>query len=125
MVETDEALAGEADARATPGRYLDFLCWSLAMDAADFYPPKETAAECMGALPDDRYTAGTVEEAEAFGWEYGQHSRVVAEAANRFKEMEERGLDPRGRAEREVERSREEGLDVADLDWAWYEERVR
>jgi hypothetical protein len=104
---------------------LDFLCWDFAMTAERFWPPDETAHGCIDALPDSTYEEDSLEEAEALGWERGQHTRSLNEATEFFYQLEQRGFDPRSRAQREIERSREDGVDLPDIDWTWYEESNR
>lgn len=97
---------------------LDWLCWRFAVDAERFFPPDETAQECVEQFD---YEDGSLEKAEAVGWEKGQHSRAWTEAVEFFHDLEMRGHDPKERAEREIERSREDDLDLPEIDWSWYE----
>ena len=109
------------DKELPEGELLDYLCWKYATDGERFFPPGETADECMESLPDDTYEDDSLEEAEARGWEHGQHSRAWTEAVQFFDDLERRGYDPVARAEREIKRSREQGLqDLPDIDLSWY-----
>ena len=100
---------------------LDWLCWCFADSAERFYPPDETAEECIEELPDDKYEEGSIEEAEARGWERGEHTRAVLEADSFYRKLERCGYDPKARAEREIKRAREQGLNLPDIDWSWWD----
>lgn len=111
----------QEDTELTTDGLLDWLCWIWAGDGERFYPPDETARECMEEI------YGEMEEwpHEKYGIEKGQHSRAYNTAVGRYHDLEQRGFDPRGRAEREIRRARANGLDLPELDWTWYDENPR
>lgn len=106
--------------------FLDWLCWMWAQDGERFYPPDETAAECVGAVYEnyaDEYDGARLryEIVKAYQWEKGQHSRAYMEAYDKFQDLENWGFDPVERAAREhrdlMERADGE---VPPLDWSWW-----
>lgn len=108
----------EEDRGVTVNEMLDWICWSVATTGERFFPPRETAEECISTFE----SRGEVDmDALARGKEHGQHSRAWCDATILFNDMKSRGFDPRGRAEREIERSRAEGLNLSDIDWEWWE----
>lgn len=98
----------------TADEMLDWLCWVLATEGERFYPPDETAEECID-------TQGLEDDFQK-GAEYGQHVRAFSTAQERFRDLERHGFNPRERAEREIERAREDGLELEDIDWGWYDD---
>lgn len=108
MVEVDE------DPEISTDEFLDWYCWSVASTAERFYPPDETAEECCEARD--------ITDQFERGMEYGQHCRELTMATMFFSDMENHGFDPKARAQRSIERSREEGLDIPDIDWTWWED---
>lgn len=102
------------DEDLTPDELLDWLCWAWATDGERFYPPDETAHECVEAVEKNG-------DGEAHAWEEGYHSRADTEAVERFDDLEARGFDPVKGAERHIEEARDRGLDLSDIDWEWWE----
>ena len=107
-------------------RFVDFLCWHLAERASRLYPVTEKAEACMDSLPDDRYEEGSIEEAEAYGWELGEHSRAITDAREAFRQVEKKaGDDPVERARRYAEYLREnQNLtqeELSDPSFEWWE----
>jgi len=101
---------------------LEWLCWKFAKDGERFYPPDETAEECMGAVEELYEERTEMSYREGFGVEKGQHSRAYTTAVEFFVDMKRKAYDPVEMAENEVERSRENGLDLPGIDWEWLEE---
>lgn len=93
---------------------VNWLCWSWATDGERFYPPDETARECV----DEVEKTG---DNTARAWEEGYHSRAYTEAVERFEDLKARGFDPVERTERHLEEARNRGLDLPDIDWEWWE----
>jgi len=93
---------------------LDWLCWSWATTGERFYPPDETAKECVESIDSDD---GSGERA----WEEGYHSYAYNEAVDRFNDLKSAGYDPVRRAERHIEEARKDDLDLPDIDWEWWE----
>lgn len=95
---------------------LDWLCWERATTGERFFPPRETANECLDELCGDLRG----EEYEyAHGKEYGQHGRAWVEAVEFFHRLQGEGYDPVERAERHI---RESDLDLPGIDWEWLRE---
>lgn len=116
------SISVEEDADRSVDELLDWLCWMWATDAERFHPANETADECMVA----HYGEDEEEwDPRIHGLERGQHGRAVSTAVERFKALEQRGFDPKARAQREIERSRKEGVELDDIDWTWYDESPR
>lgn len=110
----------EPDPTCTETELLDWLCWYYAGMAERFYPPEETAAECADAILDaddmDR------DESTVHLKERAMHYRALDDAIEFFRDLERRGFDPRGRAEREIARARANGLeDLPAINWTWYD----
>lgn len=93
---------------------LDWLCWVWATDGERFYPPDETAKECVEAVEKEG-------DSEALAWEEGYHSRAYVDAVERFDDLETRGFDPKARAERHIREARDRDLDLPAIDWSWLE----
>lgn len=111
----------DEDRDRTPDELLDWLCWMWALDGERFFPPDETAEECMVAVAETYEGQSDEDRIKAKGWEHGQHARAWTEAVERFHDLEARGFDPKARAEREIARAREDGLDLQDIDWEWWD----
>lgn len=105
----------------TPDEFLDWLCWSIATTGDRFFPPEETAKECMDALYDGSEPISDAELTYRKGVEVGQHSRAWSEAIDMYEQMDARGFDPIERAERYVRQAREDGHDLPEIDWSWLE----
>lgn len=129
----------------TNDELLDRLCWLHASDAERFFPPDETADECIEHF-EEAMEEGITSETQTFdgdeyvsydneakirvtdksrGSEYGAHGRALNNAVRFFKELENAGLDPKARAERYNKESIPEDEEVPDLDWTWYEATPR
>lgn len=106
----------------TAEEFLDWLCWSRAMDGERFYPPDETAAECIEHFEESDSEIVEVTE-RSRGREYGSHARAYMDAVDFFEDAENWGFDPKARAERYIEEAREDGSDLPEIDWAWWEDR--
>lgn len=109
--------------------FLDWLCWMFATEGERFYPPKETAWECVEALMgtfEDTYEDDTelmLKVLESYHWEEGQHGRAWMTATMFFDDAYRWGFDPVMRTERHIEEAREDGLDdLPDVDWEWLRE---
>lgn len=100
---------------------LDYLCWYFATEGMNFYPPEETAEDCMDSVEDMYEKRSEDDWIESFGWERGQHSRAWTTATEFFVQMDTYGFDPVMRAEREQRRTNAqiEGEGLRDLDWEW------
>lgn len=116
----------DEDTDKSADEMLDWFCWSYATLGERFYPPEETAAECVEALSENHLGSGETDEMTvwkyhgAYNYEEGQHYRVLLEANEFYRDMETFGFDPKGRAKREVHRARENGLDnvaMPSFDW--------
>jgi len=94
----------------TDREILDWLCWKFATDGERFYPPDETAEECIESMD--------VDSDRKKGSEYGQHYRAYGEAREFYSQMEKRGFDPKARAKRHMDES---DLDLEPIDWEWLE----
>jgi hypothetical protein len=106
--------------------FLDWLCWELAHSGERFYPPEETAQECVQSvehLYEEKYEGDELDLqlAGAFEWEKGQHSRALMEAREKFESAEQRGLNPVERAAREHRELMKKSEGMEPLDWSWYE----
>lgn len=110
----------EEEQRTTPDELLDWLCWCFAMDGERFYPPDETAEECLEAFEGNDGDFDVDERRR--GVEHGQHSRAYMTAVMFFEDLENWGYDPKARAEREIETSKDDGLELPDIDWEWYDD---
>lgn len=90
-----------------------------AEDGERFYPPKETAWECVEHQMEQYEDALAL--IRAYEWEYGQHSRACGEAHAKFKDLESWGFDPVELAAREHRDLMEDANGkVEPLDWSWY-----
>lgn len=99
---------------------LEYLCWSNATSAERFFPPEETAIECMAAHSEVYEEHDDMDYDEGLAWEMGQHGRALSDAAEFFDDLVVRGFDPVRMAEQHIEDAREEGLDgLPDIDWDW------
>jgi len=107
LFEAFEPEAGDSEA----GDLLDWLCWMWAQEGERFYPPDETAQEMAIGRGDvtDEFDCGML---------YGTHTRAYTTAVERFMDLENRGFDPRERAEHHIEDS---DLDLPPTDWSWWE----
>jgi len=97
----------------SPDEILDWLCWVWATEAERFYPPEESAEECI-----EQWDVDDVDE-RSRGEEYGYHTAMFWTAQTRFEDLRTFGLNPKERAKREIERSREQGFELEDIDWSW------
>lgn len=113
----------------TADEFLNWLCWMWAQDGERFYPPKETAAECIENVKEnyeDHYDDLKLDLklVEAYQWEVGQHSRAYTEAVSKFRDAHDWGFSPMERAAREhrdlMERADGE---VDPIDWSWLGDR--
>lgn len=98
---------------------LEYLCWHFAASAEMFWPFDETVHNCMDAVIENYEGRTFAEFAEGYGWERGQHIRAVDEACSLFEQLHGRGYDPVQMAKKEIERSRNDGLELEDIDWDW------
>lgn len=109
-------------------KFLNWLCWTWAQDGERFYPPDETAEECIEAVRDgyeEEYSGFLLsfELTKAFSWEEGQHARAYDEARFKFKDAENWGFDPVERAARyHYNEVWTEDNNVEKMDWEWYNE---
>lgn len=101
------------DTNITPDEALDYLCWTWATQGERFYPPRETAEECVDALLEESDTQQYKEEALK---EEGQHMRAFTDALDNFRTLERIGYDPKARAERYAEQSPN---DISIDSWDW------
>jgi hypothetical protein len=106
---------------------VQWLCWMWAEDGERFYPPTETAWECVEHQMEqyeDKYDDDTMLALaliRAYEWEYGQHSRACSEAHAKFSDLESWGFDPVELAAREHRDLMEQANgEVEPLDWSWY-----
>lgn len=116
-----------ADERSSRDEFLNWYCWVTATNGERFFPPEKTADGCMEQQVESYAERNTTDEmsvwqfVEAYGWERGQHGRAWADAVEFFVAAKRHGLDPVGRAEREIDNARDDGLDLPDIDWTWLE----
>lgn len=109
--------------------FLDWLCWMWAMSGERFYPPDETAKECIEAVREnyeENYSGDELEREleRAYEWEKGQHSRAYTEAVDKFRDAANWGFDPIERAAREHRNLMEEaGGEIDPIDWSWLGDR--
>jgi hypothetical protein len=92
---------------------LDRICWSNAMRAERFYPPRETAELCADGLE----SAGI--EKDAFSKEVGYHTAALVFAEEFFDDMYAQGHDPVERTKRYIDNKES---DLTEVDWEWLEE---
>lgn len=113
----------------TADEFLNWLCWMWATSGDRFYPPDETADECIEGVIEnyeERYDGFllSLKLLEAREWERGQHARAYTEAVSRFKDAHHWGFSPMERAAREhrdlMERADGE---VDPIDWSWLGDR--
>jgi hypothetical protein len=102
-----------SDTAYTPDELLNWLCWERALTGELFYPPDESAQECLEAVE------GVTDYRR--GWEEGYHARSYSEAVQFYRDLEARGHDPVDRANRGIEQARARGLDLDPIDWTWLE----
>lgn len=119
MTMTDTEI-DETDRDRSPDELLDWLCWENAMTAERFYPPDETAAQCIGDVESDENPVSDRE----IGSEEGYHRASWLSAVAFFEDLERLGYDPRARTEREIENAADRGLDISTPDWTWYDETI-
>lgn len=105
----------------TPDEFLDWLCWSTALDGERFFPPRETAGECMDGVGHVYEDNDDMVWEEGLAWEVGQHARAWSDAVELFVSMQRRGFDPVERAERYITRAHRDGQDLSDIGWSWLE----
>lgn len=115
---TESLQLDKEDTTCSTDEFLDWYCWCVATTGERFYPPSETADECIEWCRDED-DAEVTEYSE--GVEHGQHGRAYGDAVEFFTDMKYRGFDPVMRAEREIERARNDDLDLPDMDWEWLE----
>ena len=103
--------------------YLDYLCWSWANQGETSFPPDEQASKSISSLyGDDELTEA--ERERALSRERAYFTYTYYESVTRFLHMKKSGFDPIQRAEREVERTREEhDEDFPAIDWEWLTEQ--
>lgn len=110
------------DPERTADEMLDWLCWSFYYTGERFFPPEETAEECIEAAKEDgRWDEEEHEYRE--GMEYGKHGRAWSESVEFYDQMVSRGFDPVRRTHRHIEES-ELDLPEAD-DWEWLPENIK
>lgn len=97
---------------------LDHLCWKFAWEGDRFYPPRETARECVRA----RYEEDKTHFGEELEREVGQHGRAWDTAVDFFETLQAEGYDPVMRARRYVERDDILTEESLPEDWEWLEE---
>lgn len=107
----------QVDEKKEPQEVLEKIALDLALTAQNFFPPKETAENCMHG--DEEYYGSVERYNYVLGVENGEHSRAVTEASFVYEKMYEAGYDPVELAENELQRTRDEGLDLDDVDWSW------
>lgn len=89
---------------------LDHLCWCIAVDGENFYPPNESAEKCLSDIENP--------SEENIQYEQGYHTAHWLSAVDRFEKLEVEGFNPKGRAERHI---RSNDLDLPEPDWEWYD----
>jgi len=99
----------------TMDEFLNWLCWMWAQDGERFYPPEQTAKECIDDVRENYEAAYDDLELKiqllgAFEWEKGQHARAYTEAVSKFRDASHWGFDP-------IERA------VDPIDWSWLGDR--
>lgn len=111
------------DTKKTADELLDFLCWLWATDGERFYPPDGTAESCIEHFEKEAERNPDIEVTErSRGEEHGYHAAMYWTAVERFSYLNRMGFEPKKRAEREIERSREDGLELEDIDWGWIDD---
>lgn len=102
----------------TEREMLEYLCWKYAHMGSRFYPPDETAEECIEALFSDDGAIDT-----QVGIESGKHSRAYTDALEFFDTLQKRGFDPVQMTLDYIEDTRKsEGVDLAGIDWTFLRE---
>lgn len=109
----------ESDTDTDLDELLNWLCWTHATTGERFYPPDETARECIDALSNE---TDSPRHEKKYAQEYGQHGRAWGDAIEFFDDLYGHGLDPVYRANYYVEQARAEGDDLSRIDWAWLED---
>lgn len=102
------------DGERTADELLDWLSWSYAQDGQRFWPPDDTAGECVENfdLNPDSFEAGV---------EHGKHCRAWLDATEFMNQLEKRGADPMERAAREQRALyKHSDTEQTALDWTWY-----
>ena len=87
---------------------LQWLCWCYATSAERFYPPKESAKQCLEGFD--------VDSDFERGKHHGTHIRALNEADDFFRKLELCGFDPQAMAERECKTNQR----LPEIDWSWY-----
>lgn len=98
---------------------LEYLCWHFGTTGERFWPIQETAESCMESVKENYEQNDEMVYEEGLAWEQGQHTRAVSEAGRVYKQLYSKGYDPVEMAKNEIERSREEGIELEDIDWDW------
>lgn len=96
--------------------FLTWYCWERAVTAAGFYPPEESAENCLEQFEEWDEKDKIAEEAT--------HHRALTECWEFFSSAEARGIDPKARADQYVAKRQEEGVDLPEIDWTWYHETI-
>jgi len=113
----------EESTSQTTDMTLDWLCWERATSGERFYPPEETAVECVEALTGSDEDVEHAEFDPSLDKEVGQHQRAWLEAVEFFDSLQARGYDPVARVERHIAYSRIiRDLDLPRIDWEWLRE---
>lgn len=115
---TDDSLDEDWD--TGPDELLDWICLQAAWDGERFYPPQETAEECVETID--------IKAEYNQGKEHGYHNRAWLDALELFEALERKGYDPQGRARRELGRlndTRDDDVDELIVDWEWWTEHRR
>lgn len=114
----------------TVDEYLDRLCWLVGSRCDRFYPPDETAQECIESFEEtaaENEDVSPPDEAD-IGNEYGYHTASFIHGAELFQDMYTYGFDPKERAQRDIERAVEEhdlDGDALAIDWTWWDDYRR
>jgi len=114
----------EEDPSVSLDEFVNWYCWRIATSGERFYPPDETAEECIAHFEAEQ------EESEAInvtdisrGQEYGEHARAWTNAVEFFSDMAKHGFDPVARAEKYVESTQDGDCPELDgIDWEWLAE---
>lgn len=109
-----------SDDNPDPDEFVSWLCWMWAQDGERFYPPDETAMECLEALSDDDTNA--IEHDVMYEREYAEHCRAYTEAVSKFRDASMWGFDPIERAAREhrdLLNRAEHAEEIGPIDWTW------
>lgn len=96
-------------------KLLDYLCWQMLFEREHWYPPEETAAECVEAMESDDTDLDTDES-----YEMGYHVGMYLAYDDVIEALYAMGIDVRARANRYIAANREAGVELRSDDESMY-----